>query len=262
MTETDPLKNFLFIDQLKIMGYGESDTSGCWIKFQLTPELLEDVRGRKGQIVEVAARMLDNSGEYIPPDGVARKIAAESKQIIDKAMPPPEPPKENHGQYWRGLISRGTFNAPDVLAAIGSEKDYKEWIQKQPSVLSGNSDWLEEIGEGRCEEAHVRRVGEGSGTGIKPIYFSVPLTHEEHTFQHKHGEVRALAKHGKKAWAKLDFQNKDVREWWEKRAIKYRTEWASTTLAQQLGAARRKECSPAKVAEWYQARGLQRFFPD
>jgi len=62
MTE-DPLKDFMFIDQLKIMGYGESDSSGCWIKFQLTPELLEIVRGRKGEMVEVAARLLDNAGQ-------------------------------------------------------------------------------------------------------------------------------------------------------------------------------------------------------
>jgi len=221
---TESLKDFLFIDQLKVMGYGESDTSGCWIKFQLTPELLEVVRGRKGEMVEVAARLIDNSGEYVPP----------SKK--DESG--------RHGKFWYGLIRHGVFNAPPVLEAIGTDAEFQEWIRRQPSCISGDQDWIDGLGEGRCECAHVRRVGEGSGTAIKPPYFAVPLTHREHAIQHQHGES-AL----------------EATEYFEKKATHYRTEWASKKLAESFGYESRKECPPETVLMWAENADLLRNFP-
>jgi len=216
----DPLKDFLFIDQLKIMGYGESDTSGCWIKFQLTPELLEVVRGRKGEMVEVAAKLIDNAGEIIPVS---------------------KPNKGEYGKYWQKIIAYGTFNAPQVLGAVGSDAAYRGWITHQPSALSGKNDWDEDAGEGRCVAAHVRRVAAGSGTGIKPDYSCIPLTDAEHREQHQKGEPD--------------------RELFERKANQYRLEWASNTLAKQLGYDRRSECPGEKVAKWAEEHDLTRFFP-
>lgn len=218
----DATEGFLFIDQLKIMGYGESDTSGCWIKFQLTPELLEVVRGRKGEMVEVAARLIDNAGEYIQP---------ELK----------EDPPGDHGKFWAKLIAYGTFNAPPVLKQIGSDAEFRAWIQRQPSCISHNADWDEEAGEPRCEAAHVRRVEGGAGTAIKPEYACVPLTHEEHAEQHQKGE--------------------HDREWFEKQAAKYRYEWASATLAKKHGFERRRDCPPDVIVGWFERRDLWRFLP-
>lgn len=53
-------EDFTIMDQLKLMGHGESDTSGCWIKFQVLPEHQDRVRGLKGEIFEVTARLIDN----------------------------------------------------------------------------------------------------------------------------------------------------------------------------------------------------------
>jgi len=178
----------------------------------------------------------------------------------------PEKPGE-HGKYWQGLIRAGVFNAPPVLQAIGSDAEYQEWIQKQPSCLSKESDWIEELGEGRCEYAHVRRISEGSGTGIKPDYFGVPLTHKEHHSQHQCGQEFMLDKYwaivstANKKIQPISWSRKDAREWFEKKAVAYRLEWASTTLVKTLGYERRRDCPPEAVKEWSSEHGLDQYFP-
>jgi hypothetical protein len=242
----DVTKQFLLLDQLKIMGYGESDTSGCWLKLQVDADHMELLRGRKGEMVEVAIRLLDNAGEYVAPD-VSR-----------------ETPKGPYGAYWAQLFKAGTFHAPDVLAAIGSDDDFQEWVRRHHSCLSGRADWDEDLGEPRCEFAHVRRVSEGSGTAVKPPYFGVPLTHEEHRWQHDKGEIRTLAKFAKATFEKLDKATSDcAAEWFQKQANKYRFDWASNALAAALGHHKgRSHCPPDVVLEWARNRDLERFFPE
>src|ERR1700722_7008044 len=70
--------------------------------------------------------------------------------------------------------------------AKGSDKQFREWIQRQPSCVSGRfNEYVN--GEGRCVAAHVRRAGE-SGTGYKGEYSCVPMTQAEHLQQHQKGE--------------------------------------------------------------------------
>ncbi len=175
-------------------------------------------------------------------------------------IPDSEKPGE-HGKYWQGLIRQGLFNAPPVLKAIGTDDDYQEWVQKQPSCLSKETDWIEDIGESRCEYAHVRRVSEGSGTSIKPDYFGVPMTHEEHAMQHSSGETVALNRYGKRH-RKSQISDTEVAAWFEKKAVQYRMEWASTTLIKTLGYDRRRDCPPEAVQEWISEHGLDRFYRD
>ena len=86
------------------------------------------------------------------------------------------------------------------------DKKYREWIQGQPSCISGQfSEWVN--GEGQCVAAHVRRSHK-SGTGFKPDFCCVPLTQEEHLLQHHYGEESLRPK-----------------EWWDKQVEKYFTLW-------------------------------------
>lgn len=55
-------EEFLLIDELKLVGFGESDSGGAWIKLQVDPDDLALFRGRKGAILEVAIRVVDNDG--------------------------------------------------------------------------------------------------------------------------------------------------------------------------------------------------------
>jgi hypothetical protein len=68
----------------------------------------------------------------------------------------------------------------------GTESDYLAWLRRWPSCLSDTYERWED-GQGYCEAAHVRMVHLGSGTGLKPEYMAIPLTHDEHRMQHEKG---------------------------------------------------------------------------
>lgn len=70
----------------------------------------------------------------------------------------------------------------------GTDAEFRAWVQKQRSCVSGRFSEYLGSGEGRCIAAHVRRVAHGAGTGCKPPFSAVPLTHGEHLKQHQHGE--------------------------------------------------------------------------
>lgn len=91
---------------------------------------------------------------------------------------PPEKPTQDKS-FFRELFRFGWFNNPQVLKAFGTDKNYQDFVRSQASCVSGQSP---------VEFAHVRRIASGSGTGIKPEYSGVPLTHEEHMKQHNEGE--------------------------------------------------------------------------
>jgi len=229
------IDQFLFIDQLKIMGYGESDTSGCWWKLQLTPELLEVVRGRKGQMVEVAVRPIDehgnyiHDGTYIPPDN----------------EPDPEKP---YGKFWREAIINGTFKSKRLAATIGSQAEYEAWTQMQPSCISGRGDYVWGDSEPKCEFAHVRRAGD-SGTAFKGDYSGVPLTHDEHQAQHKNGERQCLIAYHKNG--DLSTSTEAAKQWFDEQAARNLEAWASITFAKKFGAEKsRAESDPYLLISW------------
>lgn len=59
------------------------------------------------------------------------------------------------------------------------DEKYRAWLRTLPSCVSSKSP---------CIAAHVRRA-RNSGTGMKPLFSAVPLTDEEHRYQHDHGEL-------------------------------------------------------------------------
>ncbi len=105
-----------------------------------------------------------------------------------------------------------------------TDKKFREWVQRQPSCLSGRfSEYVN--GEGRCIAAHVRRAAT-SGTGYKAPFSCVPMTDDEHRFQHQHGELACLLRYmsgplGIPQFAAADF----AKEWFTDQAKKYRKQW-------------------------------------
>lgn len=92
-----------------------------------------------------------------------------------------------------------------------NDKSFQAWVRRQPSCVSGRyGEWVN--GEGRCEFAHVRRARH-SGTGFKPVFSGVPLTHDEHCMQHEKGEAYMLAANG--------IITEDAAKWFEEQAAKY-----------------------------------------
>ena len=50
-------------DESQLMGYGESDSSGAWLKFQIHPEDLDKFRGLKGTVFHLTMVKIQDSGE-------------------------------------------------------------------------------------------------------------------------------------------------------------------------------------------------------
>lgn len=124
----------------------------------------------------------------------------------------------------------------DALIALarkkGTDKQYREWVQRQPSAISGGfSEWLQDLGEWRNPACHVRRAGK-SGIAYKEQYACIPLTHAEHRTQHHSGELVCLALHMtstalEQLFAGLtDAQALPVaKDWFDRQRIKYLKAW-------------------------------------
>ena len=61
MTDTESL--VYWAEDAQLMGYGETDTSGAWIKFQISPDDLEKFRGLKGTVFYATLVKRQDSGE-------------------------------------------------------------------------------------------------------------------------------------------------------------------------------------------------------
>lgn len=169
----------------------------------------------------------------------------EDEQPVKRAdasggVPVPEKP---FGKYAAELHRLGWWFNPKVLEAIGTDEEYRAWIQKQKCIACGGQDWVQEIGEGRCEAAHVKRPS-NSGVGHKPEFSCAPLCHKHHVHtQHKHGLPTLYAEHLELTGCKDRQVNMptfeafavEAREWFDKKRDRLLKEWASETLAARLG---------------------------
>ncbi len=150
----------------------------------------------------------------------------------------------DYGQEAKALRVSGFFRAPDVWAAIGTDAEFRAFIQRLPSAVSGEwSEWMEGTGEGRCVAAHVRRAGE-AGTAYKPPYACIPLTDAEHKRQHQHGESSI-----------------EPVEWWDKKRMEYVVMWGWKTLKGILGYQHWSEVPPVALREWAEKRDLAQYLP-
>jgi len=101
-----------------------------------------------------------------------------------------ETPKNGkpYGKQAKALILSGFFKHLSVWQEIAPEPEYFEWVWRQKSCISGAYSYgSDKYPDGYCVQAHILKVEQGSGKGIKPPYFVVPLTVDEHNEQHQHG---------------------------------------------------------------------------
>lgn len=191
--------------------------------------------------------------------GTSVGIAAIKPEAALEAINEPKQEKELHpyGKHARALIQAGFFNPEnrEVLRSIGSDEEFRAWIQEQPSCIDGNQDYVD--GKAVCEAAHVRRAGE-SGTNYKAEYACVPLTHAQHIMQHQRGELSLLCANGLRQ--PIDCSN-EAKEWFNKQRIKYVLEWAKSTLARALGYESVGDIPPVKLLAWAEKNDLVRFLP-
>lgn len=165
---TDP--RIHWSEEAQLIGYGESDSTGAWIKFIIRPEDLQHFRGLKGTVFYLTLVELANDGQPV------EKVSAHK-------------PEKPYGKQASSLYANGFFLVPQVLRAIGTDDEFLEWVRQQPCAarhLGGCG--------GDVVAAHVRRISEGAGIGLKPSGFNaIPLCNNHHALQHSQGES-ALAK--------------------------------------------------------------------
>ena len=223
------MKGIIYHGEGQLCSWSETSTRGSMVTFWLPDsESLEPFKaltarkgGKAGQIVTLTVGDVD-------------VLAAEAEKEAKR-----EPEKSAHGEFYRKLHASGFFNNPALWALAGSDEQYQAHIRTLPSCYSG--DYSEyHNGEGRCEYAHVRRAGM-SGTGYKPPYMGVPLTHAEHALQHQKG-YGAL--------------NEGGIDWFEKQAVMYRTNWVKDWLRSHFCVESIREVDPAVFVAEMQSLGV------
>ena len=100
----------------KLQGYGESDSSGKWVKFELPQDpdspadMLEYFRGYKGQLFDLVI-------DFTPFDSCGME----------------EKTKGVFGKYARTLKLSGYFRTPNVWRAIGTDDSSLSCYSTRPS---------------------------------------------------------------------------------------------------------------------------------
>ncbi|WP_153716986.1 hypothetical protein [Eikenella corrodens] len=170
---------------------------------------------------------------------------------VAEADKPEQEELADYGHYYQALYKSGFFHNPALWRWAGTDGEYQDYVRALPSCVSGRQDYDADSGRMRCEYAHVRRVSAGAGTGVKPEYSGVPLTHEEHALQHCAGESALLG--GAYKDGRLD--------WFQKKAAEYRTAWIKSVLYAHFGVESLKEVPPQQFAQWAQECGMYPALP-
>lgn len=129
---------------------------------------------------------------------------------------------------------------PRVWAAFGTDADFLEWCQLQ------SCPWESGDHGGDVVAAHVRRVANGAGVGIKPQFSAIPLCHTHHDLQHRHGEGAALG--GK--------------EWFDRQRMKHVHDWLWHAMKVTLGAASMSQVAPSELLSYAEASDIAQYLPE
>lgn len=204
-----------------------------------------------GQIFDIGVIISDQDGQ--------------SGVDLSQQEPVGEQAKGDYGWVAHLLHKQGFFRAPPVWQALGTDDEFREWVQLQPCIISGSADWVELTPGGglepRCEACHVRRSGE-FGTGYKADYACVPMKHEYHAQQHKLGETYAYNEY-------LHNQNRidgivteqTAKDWFDKKRLETVEAWAHHRLCEAFDVNSLTLVSPDKLVEYCEFLGLLNYLP-
>lgn len=170
----------------------------------------------------------------------------------NKAILTPGVRKGLYGDYAAKLYKCGFFLNEAVLEVLGTDDEFRAWVRKQPSAITGKFSEYDN-GEPVCEAAHVRRASH-SGTAYKGKFLCIPLSHMEHQRQHQHGEEDLLGV------VKIKYEG-TAKDWFWKQRCHYVQEWGKQRLKDEFGASHLSDISPRSIMEWAKLHDLTKYLP-
>lgn len=239
-------------NESQLLGHGESDSTGAWIKFRVEPEDLDHFRGLKGVVFYLIVVQLDGEGKPIEravqvADGARPAVTvAENSFSIKTSEQGTDIPivaaklEHPYGKQAAELYRNGFFLVPVVLRAIGTDEEFLEWVKQHPCCAASAISQC----EGDVVAAHVRRVANGAGTGIKPEYSAVPLCNLHHSLQHQKGESALGGK-----------------DWFDAQRVRFVQKWAAHKLAGHFAEGSIGDVEPCMVRAWAEATVVTAWLP-
>ena len=162
------------------------------------------------------------------------QVAVAPMLPVDLAKQQPE----DYGQYAKALRLSVFFGIKEVWQAVGSGEQFLAFVRTLKCIArSGSCD-------GPIQAAHVWRIADGFGKGVKGPYAAVPLCAGHHRLQHNNGEDAVGG-----------------RAYMEKMAYDVRVRWIWAEIKDDIGVASMRDAEPAKVLAWCQRKGIDRYLP-
>lgn len=128
----------------------------------------------------------------------------------------------------------------DVWRATGTDAEFLAWVRTQKCVARSGQPC-----DGLIQAAHVWRLKDDFGKGVKGDYAAVPLCAFHHQLHHQESEDAIGG-----------------REYMEQKRFATVTSWVWAVIKDDLHVASMRDAEPVKVLAWCQRRGIDRFLPD
>lgn len=148
-------------------------------------------------------------------------------------------PMGQYGEQAKALKLSAFLSYLDVWKAAGSDEQFLAFVRTQKCIARSGAPC-----GGPIQAAHVWRLKDDFGKGIKGDYAAVALCAYHHTSQHNYGEDAIGG-----------------REYMEKRRVQTVAEWVWSVIKKDIGVESMADAEPAKVLAWAQRRGVEKYLP-
>lgn len=163
-------------------------------------------------------------------------------QLPDGAGAPKEDkPKGQYGDKAAILWSSIFLGTEEVWKAIGTDKEYLDWVRQQPCCIVDKGAGIH---EGSIVPMHVRRIEHGAGERLKPPYSAIPGCTRHHNMQSDHGESVVGG-----------------RQYYDTQRVKHLRLWVWQSLKAIVQVESMADANPALVHAWARAAGVESLLP-
>jgi hypothetical protein len=147
--------------------------------------------------------------------------------------------KGQYGELARKLRLSAFFSYIEVWKATGSDAAFLEFVRTQKCGARSGIPC-----DGPIQAAHVWRLEDGFGKGVKGDYAAIALCAGHHRAQHNSGEDAIGG-----------------RPYMEAKRHETLVHWIWHTIKTDIGVESMADAEPAKVLAWAQKRGVDRYLP-